>query len=159
MSEAKKEVVFLEVDKILVPEDRVTSVVDEEIEAELEQSIKQHGILQPLQIAEVNGQYVLIDGLHRLQIAKKLGMKTVPCIVQKMTEDQLLITNLIVNRQRGKSNPAQEAMILKKLIDEYNYDLDKAAQMLGMSRSTADKYYRIATYCSNKVLDYLGRGS
>jgi len=83
MSEAKKEVVFLEVDKILVPEDRVTSVVDEEIEAELEQSIKQHGILQPLQIAEVNGQYVLIDGLHRLQIAKKLGMKTVPCIVQK----------------------------------------------------------------------------
>jgi len=76
-----------------------------------------------------------------------------------MTEDQLLITNLIVNRQRGKSNPAQEAMILKKLIDEYNYDLDKAAQMLGMSRSTADKYYRIATYCSNKVLDYLAAAS
>jgi hypothetical protein len=74
-----------------------------------------------------------------------------------MTEDQLLITNLIVNRQRGKSNPAQEALILKKLIDEYNYDFDKAAQMLGMSRSTADKYYRIAAYCSNKVLDYLGR--
>jgi len=157
-TEGRREVVQLEIDKILIPEERVTSVLDEEILAELEESIKQHGILQPLQIAEVDGKYVLIDGLHRLQIAKKLGMKTVPCIVQKMTEDQLLITNLIMNRQRGKSNPAQEARILKKLIDEYNYDFDKAAQMLGMSRSTADKYYRIAAHCSSKVLDYLGRG-
>jgi len=157
-NEQKQEVIQLEIDKILIPEERVTSVLDEEIFTELEESIKQHGILQPLQIAEVNGQYVLIDGLHRLQIAKKLGLKTVPAIVQKMSEDQLLVVNLIMNRQRGRSNPAQEAMILKKLIDEYNYDFDKAAQILGMSRSTADKYYRIASNCSNKVLDYLGRG-
>jgi len=154
----KREVVQVEVDKILIPEERVTSVLDEEILAELEESIKQHGILQPLQIAEVDGKYVLIDGLHRLQIAKKLGMKTVPAIVQKMSEDQLLVVNLIMNRQRGKSNPAQEALILKKLIDEYDYDFDKAAQMLGMSRATADKYYRIASNCSEKVLDYMGRG-
>jgi ParB/RepB/Spo0J family partition protein len=157
-NEQKQEIVQVDVDKILVPEERVTSVLDEEILSELEESIKQHGILQPLQVAEVNGQYVLIDGLHRLQIAKKLGMKTVPCIIQKMSEDQLLVVNLIMNRQRGKSNPAQEALILKKLIDEYGYDFDKAAQVLGMSRATADKYYRIAAYCSEKVLDYLGRG-
>jgi len=156
--EQKQEVVQLEIDKILVPEERVTSVYDEELEAELEASIRQHGILQPLQIAEVDGQYILIDGLHRLRVAKKLGMKTVPAIVKSMTEDQLLVTNLIMNRQRGRSNPAQEALILKKLVDEYNYDFNKAAEMLGMSQATADKYYKIASNCSEKVLDMMGRG-
>jgi len=154
----KKEIVYVEVDKILVPEERVTSVYDEELEAELEKSIKQHGILQPLQLALVNGQYVLIDGLHRLRIAKKLNMLKVPCVVEPMSEDQLLIRNLIVNRQRGRSNPAQEAMVLKKLIDEYKYDVDRAAQILGMSRATAEKYYRIADKCSQRVLQALGQG-
>ena len=159
MSEVRKEeVVQVEVDKILIPEERVTSIMDEEILYELEQSIKEHGILQPLQLADVDGRLVLIDGLHRLMIAKKLRMKTVPCIIKKMSEDQLLITNLIMNRQRGRSNPAQEALVLKKLVDEYKHDFDEAARLLGMSRSTADKYYRIATYCSQKVLDYLSRG-
>ncbi|MCC6014097.1 MAG: ParB/RepB/Spo0J family partition protein [Desulfurococcaceae archaeon] len=157
-TEQRQEVVQLEVDKILVPEERVTSVLDEEILQELEESIKQHGILQPLQVAEVDGKYVLIDGLHRLSIARKLGMKTVPCIVKKMTEDQLLITNLIMNRQRGKSNPAQEAMVLKKLVDDYKYSINDAAQLLGMSRSTAERYYQIATQCSQRVLEALGDG-
>ncbi len=157
MSE-KQEVVQLEIDKILVPEDRVTSVLDEEILAELEESIKQHGILQPLQIALVDNKYVLIDGLHRLAIAKKLGIKTVPCIIKQMKEDELLVTNLIMNRQRGRSNPAEEAKILMKLIDEYKYDFDKAREMLGMSRSTADKYYSIGKNCTQKVLQYLGQG-
>jgi len=158
-SEEQQQVVELEIDKIQIPEERVTSVVDDEIMSELEESIKQHGILQPLQVAKVNDQYVLIDGLHRLQVAQNLGMKTVPCIVKQMTEDELLVTNLIVNRQRGKSNPAQEAMILKKLVDEYGYDFDKAAQMLGMGRATADRYYKIASNASQRVLDYLGQGA
>ena len=156
--EQRQAVLQIEIDRIAIPEERVTSVLDDEILAELEESIKQHGILQPLQVAEVDGKYVLIDGLHRLQIARKLGMRTVPCIVKKMTEDQLLITNLIVNRQRGRSNPAHEALVLRKLLDEYGYDISKAAELLGMSVSTADKYYRIAVNCSEQVLDALGDG-
>ena len=157
-SKEVEEIKQVEVDRILIPEERVTSVLDEEILQELEESIKVHGILQPLQLAEIDGKLVLIDGLHRLAIAKKLGFKTVPCIIKRMSEDQLLITNLIMNRQRGKSNPAEEARVLKKLVDEYGHDFDEAARLLGMSRSTADKYYRIATFCSQKVLDYLSRG-
>jgi ParB family chromosome partitioning protein len=157
MSE-QQQIVQLEVDKIMVPEDRVTSVVDDEIMQELEESIKQHGILQPIQVALVDNKYVLIDGLHRLVIAKKLGINTVPAIVKQMSEDQLLVTNLIMNRQRGRSNPAEEARILVKLVDEYGYDFDKAREMLSMSRATADKYYRIGKNCSAKVLDYVGKG-
>jgi ParB family chromosome partitioning protein len=157
-STERQEVVQVEVDKILIPEDRVTSIMDDEILEELERSIRQHGILQPLQLAELDGKLVLIDGLHRLYIAKKLGMKTVPAIIKPMTEDQLLVTNLIMNRQRGKSNPAHEARVLAKLVDEYGYDFDKAASMLGMSRHTADRYYRIAKNASAKTFKFLESG-
>jgi ParB family chromosome partitioning protein len=156
--EQKREIVQLEIDKILIPEDRVTSVFDSETYEELKRSIKQHGILQPLQIALVNNKYVLVDGLHRLMIARELGFKTVPCIVKEMSEDQLLITNLIMNRQRGRSNPAEEAKILVKLVDEYKYDFDKACEVLGFSRSTGDKYYRIGKYLAQEVLEMLHDG-
>jgi ParB family chromosome partitioning protein len=156
--EQKREITQLEVDKILIPEDRVTSVFDSETYEELKRSIKQHGILQPLQVALVDGKYVLVDGLHRLMIARELGYKTVPCIVKRMTEDQLLITNLIMNRQRGRSNPAEEAKILVKLVDEYKYDFDKACEVLGFSRSTGDKYYRIGKYLAPEVLEMLHDG-
>ncbi|MEM4436596.1 MAG: ParB/RepB/Spo0J family partition protein [Thermosphaera sp.] len=152
------EVFQIDVDKILVPEERVTSVLDEELLAELETSIREKGILQPLLIADVDNKYILIDGLHRLVIAKKLGMKTVPCIVKKMSEEELIITNLIVNRQRGKSNPADEARIIKLLIDDYKYSLNVAAEKLNMSRSTVEKYYQIAKNATQKLLEALKLG-
>jgi len=153
------EVVQAEVDKILIPEERVTSVLDEELLQELEASIREKGILQPLLIGEVDGKYVLIDGLHRLIIAKKLGMKTVPAIVKKMSEEELIITNLIVNRQRGKSNPADEARIVKLLIDEYKYSIDLVAEKLNVSPATVEKYYQIARGASEKVLEALKYGN
>ncbi len=156
--ESEERVVYVNVDEILVPEERVTSVLDSELLEELERSIREHGILQPLQIALVNNKYVLVDGLHRLIIAKKLNMKTVPCIVKPMSEQQLLITNLIMNRQRGRSNPADEARVLVKLIDEYGVDFDEACKAIGFSRGTGDKYYRIGKYLDEDVLKMLGDG-
>jgi len=158
-SQEQQQITYLSPDEILIPEERVTSVLDEEIERELEESIKQHGILQPLQIALVNGKYVLIDGLHRLRIAKRLGISKVPCVVKQMSEDELLVTNLIVNRQRGRSNPAQEAMVVKKLIDDYGYPINRVSELLGMGRSTVEKYYQIATRLSRTCMDLLGSGT
>jgi len=152
------EVVQVEVDRILVPEERVTSVLDEELLQELEASIREKGILQPLLVADVDNKYVLIDGLHRLVIAKKLGMKTVPCIVKRMSEEELIVTNLIVNRQRGKSNPADEARIVKLLVDNYRYSFNAAAEKLSMSRSTVEKYYQIAKGGTQKLLEALKYG-
>lgn len=152
------EVVQIEVDRILVPEERVTSVLDEELLQELEASIREKGILQPLLVADVDGKLVLIDGLHRLYIAKKLGMKTVPAIVRKMSEEELIVTNLIVNRQRGKSNPADEARIIKLLVDDYHYSFSTVAEKLNMSRSTVEKYYQIAKGGTQKLLEALKYG-
>ncbi|MEM4847312.1 MAG: ParB/RepB/Spo0J family partition protein [Thermosphaera sp.] len=152
------EVVQVEVDRILIPEERVTSVLDEELLQELEASIKEKGILQPLLIGEVDGRYVLIDGLHRLYIAKKLGMKTVPCIVRRMSEEELIVTNLIVNRQRGKSNPADEARIVRMLVDGYGYSFSTVAEKLNVSETTVERYYQIARGATSKVLEALKYG-
>ncbi|MEM4667466.1 MAG: ParB/RepB/Spo0J family partition protein [Thermofilum sp.] len=152
------EVVQVEVDRILVPEERVTSVLDEELLQELEASIKEKGILQPLLVGEVDGKLILIDGLHRLYIAKKLGMKTVPCIVKRMSEEELIVTNLIVNRQRGKSNPADEARIVKLLVDGYGYSFSTVAEKLNVSETTVERYYQIARGATNRVLEALKYG-
>jgi len=154
----QQEITYLKPDDILIPEERVTSQLDPEILDELRESIKEHGILEPLLVARVEGKYVLIDGLHRLVIAKELGMDKVPCVVREMREDELLITNLIVNRQRGKSNPAEEAKLVKLLVDEYNYSMNEVARKLGMSKSTVDRYYQIASRLDDQVMEMLRQG-
>jgi len=153
----KEEVVYLPIDKIMIPDTRVTSVVDPDIMEELRESVRQKGILQPLHVAEVDGQYVLIDGLHRLYVARELGIKEVPCIVRPMTMDEVLIQNLIVNRQRGRSNPAQEAEVLERLINEFGYSINKAAEILGISRTKARKLLAISKL-PEEVKDLLKHG-
>ena len=143
MAEEKREVVYLDIDKILVPEERVTSIVDEEKLRELEESIKERGILQPLHIIQVDNKHILVDGLHRLLVAKKLGMRQVPCLIKKGTMRDVLVENLIVNRQRGISDPIGEATVLQTLIKEYNMSLSQAAKELKISESTARKYLQI----------------
>lgn len=143
MPEESKKIVYIDIDKILVPEERVTSIVDDEKMRELEASIKERGILQPLHVLLVDNKYILVDGLHRLLVAKKLGMRQVPCLVRKGTMKDVLVENLIVNRQRGISDPVGEALVLNTLINEYNMSLSQAAKELKISESTARKYLTI----------------
>lgn len=158
MASASSEVVYLKVDEIEVPEERVTSYMDDETLAELRESIKEKGILQPLLVAKVNDRYVLIDGLHRLAVAKDLGMERVPCVVKEMDERELMITNFIVNRQRGRSNPADEARMVVKLVSEFKMSLDEVASALNISRRTAERYYRIGVGCREECMKALETG-
>ncbi|MEL9929585.1 MAG: hypothetical protein QXF50_01640, partial [Sulfolobales archaeon] len=77
----------------------------------------------------------------------------------KMSEEELIITNLIVNRQRGKSNPADEAKIVKLLVDDYKYSFSVVAEKLNISQSTVEKYYQIAKGSSERLLEALKHGS
>lgn len=152
------EVTFVKPDDVEVPEDRITAVYDAELMEELIKSIKENGILEPISIARVDGRLILIDGLHRLYAAKQLGIEKVPAIIKDMTWDRVYVENIIRNRQRGRSNPAEEAMMVKKLVDEFGYTLEKAAQVLGMSKSTASKYYKIASL-PKEVLSFVASGA
>lgn len=152
--EERREVEMCRVDDIWVPDTRVTSVVDDETFEELKRSIAVKGILQPILVARTDGKLVLIDGLHRLRAARELGMDRVPCIVKDMTVQDVLIENLITARQRGTSNPADEAIVIRTLIERYGYSYDAVAKIVGMSKDTVKKYYRIAQL-PQEVLDAL----
>ena len=126
-------VVMVPLNKIQVPKERVTSVWEPEIEKEFEESVKTKGILEPLRLLDVDGELWLTDGLHRLLKAEQLHMANVPALIKKGTVDDLLIENLIVNRQRGKSNPAQEAEVLAYLVEQRNFPLELASKQMGLS--------------------------
>lgn len=155
MSESEK-VQMIDIDKILVPEERVTSIVPSDTMAELEQSIKERGIRQPLYIMRIKDKLILVDGLHRLLVAKKLGIKKVPCIIREGTEKDLLIENLILNRQRGISDPIGEAQVLQTLVSEHKMPLSQAAKACNISESTARKYLQILKL-PQEILDMVRR--
>lgn len=134
---------MIPLDLIRVPEDRITSVTPEGIFRELKDSISERGILQPLQIMKVGEELVLIDGLHRIMAAQQLAMSKVPCIVREGTEDIMLIENLILNRQRGKSDPVGEGLVLRALVNEHKMTLGAACRAANVSQTWGRKLFAI----------------
>jgi len=134
----------IEVDKIKVPELRVTSSVDDHIMEELRESMKSEGILQPLQVARVGDELIVEDGLHRLVVAKELGMEKVPCIIHDATERELMVRNLVLNRQRGKSNPVHEAQVISHLLENEKLSLEEVSALCNLSQGWVSRLHKIS---------------
>lgn len=156
-TQAAKEIILVCIEEIQVPRERVTSVWTAEIEEEFERSVAAKGIIKPLDVMDVDGTLWLTDGLHRLQIAERLGMPKVPCIIKKGSIEDLLIENIISNRQRGRSNPAQEADTLAFLVYQREFPLETASKQMGLSLDWAKKLLKISTL-PDEVKDFLKQG-
>ncbi|MCB1720136.1 MAG: ParB/RepB/Spo0J family partition protein [Alphaproteobacteria bacterium] len=105
---------------------------------ELSESIKLHGVLQPLLVREHgdnSGQYQIIAGERRWRAAQKAQLHEVPVIVLSITDAEAFEIALIENLQREDLDPIDEATGYQKLIDEHNYTQEKLAESLGKSRS------------------------
>lgn len=103
---------------------------------ELQESIKQHGILQPLIVTRLDDDsYQLIAGERRFRAATALGMPTVPVIIRKASELEKLELALIENIQRHDLNAIEEAVAYRKLIDEFSLTQELVAKKMGKSRS------------------------
>ncbi|MED1945205.1 MULTISPECIES: ParB/RepB/Spo0J family partition protein [Brevibacillus] len=101
---------------------------------ELAQSIKEHGIIQPLIVRKSIKGYELVAGERRLRAAKVAGLKEVPVVVKAYTDQQLMEIALIENLQRENLNPLEEAEAYDKLISHHNYTQEQLAQKIGKSR-------------------------
>ncbi len=102
---------------------------------ELSQSIKEHGILQPLLVVEnENGTYEIVAGERRFRAAQLAGLPTVPAIVKKLPERQILEISLIENIQRENLNPLEEAFAYKRLIEEFGMTQQEVSEKMGKSR-------------------------
>ena len=106
------------VDDIVVPESRARSTFSLEQEAELEASMRAHGFVVPILVSPLpDGKYLLIDGEHRLAVARRLGLKTVPAAVFEGDERRFSLLNILANTARGTQDPIGISEQLKKCVD------------------------------------------
>lgn len=113
--------------------------------AELADSIREHGIIQPLIVTRGEGDshYTLIAGERRLQAAKQAGLAQVPAIIRTATDQQRLELALIENIQRADLNALEEAHAYQSLVDEFRLAHDEIARRVGKNRVTITNTLRL----------------
>jgi len=111
---------------------------------ELSESIKEQGIMQPLLVRSVAaGKYEIIAGERRFRAASLAGLKEVPVLIKEANDQATAAMALIENMQREDLNALEEANGLARLIEEFGYTHDKAAQAVGKSRSAVSNLLRL----------------
>ena len=116
---------------------------DKEKLSELAQSIREHGILQPLVVTRKGDGYELIAGERRLQAAKLAGLIEVPVIIRSADERTKLELAIIENTQRHNLNPIEEAKAYLRLMEEYGLHQEEVAKKMGKSRSLVANTVRL----------------
>lgn len=112
---------------------------------ELAESIKLHGIIQPILVQKhEDGLYQIIAGERRYRAAKQANLSTMPCIVKNTNPKNGLEIALIENIQRQDLDPVEEAEAYQHLISEYNYTQEEVAKIIGKSRSHIANLLRIS---------------
>lgn len=112
--------------------------------AELTESIRSHGVLQPLVVRKKHdGKFELVAGERRLLAAKRAGFARVPVTVHDINDEEMLIVALIENVQRRDLNPLERARAFRRLVDERHLSHERVAELAGMGRSTVSNSLRL----------------
>lgn len=122
---------------------------EEEKIDELAESIKEHGIIQPIIVVKREGFYQIIAGERRWRASKKAGIKEIPAIIRKDDEKSNKQISLIENIQRQDLNPIEEAIAIKNLMEEHGFTQEEIAKSLGKSRSSIANIVRILNLDEN----------
>ena len=145
-------VVFLPAKAIHPNPAQPRKIFQEEPLDELAQSIRQHGILQPLSVRRIGTSYQLIAGERRLRAGIMAGLTEVPCIIMNMNDQESGMAALLENLQRQDLDFIEEARGIILLMDRYNMSQEQAARLLGKSQSAIANKLRLLKH-SPPVLD------
>jgi ParB family chromosome partitioning protein len=111
---------------------------------ELSDSIREHGVIQPLIVSPASdGQYTLIAGERRLEASRKAGLKKVPVVIRQASDQQMLEWALIENVQRADLNPLEEAEAYQHLNTDFGLSHEEIARRVGKSRSAVTNTLRL----------------
>ena len=166
-----KEVVKEVIKEVQVPMDTTLKIKDIEINKnqprkqfneesldELAESIKLHGVIEPLVVTKRDNYYLLVSGERRWRASMKAGIKEVPVVIKDYTDQEVLEIGLIENIQREDLNPIEEAKAYKQLIDEFGLKQDDIAKRVSKNRSTITNIMRLLKLC-NKVQEMVIDGN
>ncbi len=141
---SSNEVVKIPIENVAPNPNQPRYYFDEDNLKELSESIKEHGVIQPILVTKIgNNKYELIAGERRLQATKLAGIKEIPAIVRLATNQEKLELALIENVQRHNLNPIEEAKAYKKLQTEFNLTQEEIAKKTGKSRSAIANIVRL----------------
>ncbi len=133
--------------------------MDEASLAELAESIREQGVMQPVLVRPVDGgRFEIIAGERRWRAAQRAGLREVPALIKAVADQAALALALIENIQREDLNPLEEAQGLARLIDEFGLTHDAAAKAVGRSRSAVTNLLRL-TALAKPVQEYLLSGA
>ena len=136
----------LPISKVEPKADQPRTMFDEVALAELSESIKQHGIIQPITVRQLpSGYYQIIAGERRWRAARMAGLKEVPVNIIEADDRQAAELALVENLQRADLNPVEEAKGFRRLIKEFGLTQEEAAQAVGKSRPAITNSMRLLT--------------
>lgn len=161
-SSLEKEQIHGEMILLLNPTEIVPSKVQtrktfrEETIEKLADSIKQHGLQEPIIVRKAGEKYELVCGERRLRACVLAGLNQIPAICRKISDDDAILLGLIENIQREDLNPIEEAEAYQSILNRFNWSQEKLAETIGKDRSTIANSLRLLSLPStvqNMVID------
>ena len=151
-------VVTLRLSQIEPNRDQPRKIFSEEALNELADSIREHGVLQPLLVRPLpRGSYQLVAGGRRWRASRMAGLQEVPVVIREMDEEQAMEIALIENLQREDLNAIEEATGYKQLMERYGMTQEQVAKRVGKSRPAIANALRLLNL-PQKVMDMVGEG-
>ena len=131
----KDEIVEIPINELMSNPYQPRKVFDEEALKELSESIKEHGVFQPIIVKKSVKGYNIIAGERRTKASELAGLKTVPAIVRDFSDEEMMQVALLENLQREDLSAIEEAKAYKSIIESLRLTQDELAKRLGKSRS------------------------
>lgn len=139
-----KQAVELRLSQIVPNRDQPRKIFDDSALRELAESIKQHGLIQPLLVRPMSdGSYQIVAGERRWRASRLAGLERVPVVIKEMADSEVMELALIENLQREDLNPIEEAEGYKTLMDTYALTQEQVADRVGKSRSAVANALRL----------------
>jgi ParB family chromosome partitioning protein len=147
--------ILISINKIKSDEEQPRKLFDSEKIAELAESIKTHGIIQPLILRKyMDDQYIIVAGERRWRAAKMAGLKEIPAVIMELSDRDILEISLIENIQRQDLNPIEEALAYRKLLNDFKITQEELSKRIGKSRVAIANTMRL-TNLDERVQQYI----
>lgn len=145
----KKQETIVKISMVEPNREQPRKTFDEEELQKLADSIKQHGLIQPILVQDRKDHYEIIAGERRWRASRIAGLKEIPVIIRDYTEQEIVEISLIENIQRQDLNAIEEALAYKRLMTEFNLKQEEVAEKVSKSRSTVTNSMRLLKLCED----------
>ena len=128
------DILYVDINDIKPNTNQPRKAFDEEKLEDLANSIREHGLIQPVVLRSLGTGYEIVAGERRWRAARKVGVKEIPCIVRELSDEENMLLAIIENMQREDLNPIEEAEGINQMIDTYGLTQDQVSKSVGKSR-------------------------